>query len=66
MLSHMFLLTFQTNMLPLFSLTLKMEAAGSYKTVPTYDTTWSHSLDDHNLKKLFEYDLMQLMCFQKH
>jgi hypothetical protein len=37
-------------MLPPFSLTLKVQAAGSYEAVFTYDTTWCHSLDDYNLK----------------
>jgi hypothetical protein len=34
------------NMQPPFSLTLTIQAAGSYKAVFTYDTTWCHSLND--------------------
>jgi hypothetical protein len=49
-----YMLTFLTNILPPFSLTLKMEAAGSYETVLTYDTTWYHSLDDYNLKNYWK------------
>jgi len=41
--------TFVTNILPPFSLTVKTEAAGSYETVLTYDTTCCHSLDDYSL-----------------